>query len=57
MPGSPVQVVARAREKGVLLSVAGDKVVRFAPPYIVSHAELDEAVGILRGVLAEGIGK
>ena len=41
----------------MLLSVAGDKVVRFAPPYIVSHAELDEAVGILRGVLAEGIGK
>ena len=55
--GSPVQVVARAREKGVLLSVAGDKVVRFAPPYIVEHAQLDEAVGILRGVLAEGIGK
>jgi acetylornithine/succinyldiaminopimelate/putrescine aminotransferase len=55
--GSPVQVVARARELGVLLSVAGDKVVRFAPPYIVAKAQLDEAVGILRSVLTEGVGK
>ncbi|MDQ3368192.1 MAG: acetylornithine/succinylornithine family transaminase [Myxococcota bacterium] len=55
--GSPVQVVARCRELGVLLSVAGDKVVRFAPPYIVERAELDEAVATLRKVLAEGVGK
>ncbi|MBA3455198.1 MAG: aminotransferase class III-fold pyridoxal phosphate-dependent enzyme, partial [Deltaproteobacteria bacterium] len=55
--GGPALVVARAREKGVLLSVAGDKVVRFAPPYIVQRAELDEAVSILRSVLAEGVGK
>ena len=54
---APAAVVARAREKGVLLSVAGDKVVRFAPPYIVSKAQLDEAVSILRSVLAEGVGK
>jgi acetylornithine/N-succinyldiaminopimelate aminotransferase len=54
---APAAVVARAREKGVLLSVAGDKVVRFAPPYIVSKPQLDEAVAILRGVLAEGVGK
>ena len=31
-------VTARVREKGVLLSVAGDKVVRFAPPFIVTSA-------------------
>jgi acetylornithine/N-succinyldiaminopimelate aminotransferase len=55
--GAPAQVVARCREKGLLLSVAGDKVVRFAPPYIVGRGEIDEAVGILRGVLAEGVGK
>ncbi len=54
---APAAVVARAREKGVLLSVAGDKVVRFAPPYIVTKPQLDEAVAILRGVLAEGVGK
>jgi len=48
-----VGVVAKCREKGLLLSVASDKVVRFAPPYIVERAQLDEAVGILRGVLQE----
>ncbi len=55
--GAPAQVVARCREQGLLLSVAGDKVVRFAPPYIVERAQLDEAVSILRGVLAEGVGQ
>lgn len=54
--GSPVAVVARARELGVLLSVAGASVVRFAPPYVVERAQLDEAVGIVRRVLAEGVG-
>lgn len=54
--GAPGQVTARCREKGVLLSVAGDKVVRFAPPYIVERAHLDEAVATLRAVLAEGHG-
>ena len=55
--GSPVQVVARCREKGLLLSVAGASVVRFAPPYIVEQKHLDEAVDTLRSVLAEGAGK
>jgi acetylornithine/N-succinyldiaminopimelate aminotransferase len=55
--GSPVQVVGRAREKNVLLSVAGDKVVRFAPPYIVERTQIDEAVNVLREVLKEGVGK
>jgi predicted acetylornithine/succinylornithine family transaminase len=55
--GNAVQVVARCREKGLLLSVAGASVVRFAPPYIVEKLHIDEAVTILRGVLAEGVGK
>jgi acetylornithine/N-succinyldiaminopimelate aminotransferase len=55
--GAPAQVVARCREKSVLLSVAGDKVVRFAPPYIVERTQLDEAVGVLRETLKEGVGK
>jgi len=41
----------------VLLSVAGDKVVRFAPPYVVERKHLDEAIATVRGVLAEGAGK
>ena len=55
--GSPGLVVQRCRERGVLLSVAGDKVVRFAPPYIVERKHLDEAIGILRNALFEGAGK
>ena len=55
--GAPAQVVAKCREKGLLLSVAGDKVVRFAPPYIVERRHLDEAVQILRSALAEGAGR
>jgi acetylornithine/N-succinyldiaminopimelate aminotransferase len=45
-------IVAEAREKGVLLSVAGTNVVRFVPPLIVRREHLDEALGILDGVLA-----
>ena len=55
--GVPGQVTAKAREKGMLLSVAGSNVVRFAPPFIVERPQLDEAVSILRSVLAEGAGK
>ncbi|MCX5748280.1 MAG: aminotransferase class III-fold pyridoxal phosphate-dependent enzyme, partial [Proteobacteria bacterium] len=55
--GSPVAVVAKCRERGLLLSVAGDKVVRFAPPFVATIPLLDEAVSILRSVLADGIGK
>ncbi|HUJ61792.1 MAG TPA: acetylornithine/succinylornithine family transaminase [Kofleriaceae bacterium] len=55
--GAPSQVTAKCREKGVLLSVAGDKVVRFAPPYIVERRQLDEAVDALRAALREGAGK
>jgi predicted acetylornithine/succinylornithine family transaminase len=55
--GSPVQVVARCRELGMLVSVAGDKVVRFAPPFVVGREQLDEAAGVLRRVLGEGVGK
>jgi acetylornithine/succinyldiaminopimelate/putrescine aminotransferase len=54
--GNPVQVVARCREGGVLLSVAGDHTVRFAPPYVVDRAQLDEAVAIVDAALAEGCG-
>jgi acetylornithine/N-succinyldiaminopimelate aminotransferase len=55
--GVPGDVTMKCRERGLLLSVAGDKVVRFAPPYIVSRELIDEAIAILRTVLAEGFGK
>jgi acetylornithine/succinyldiaminopimelate/putrescine aminotransferase len=55
--GAPAQITARCRERGMLVSVAGDKVVRFAPPYVVERKHLDEAIAILRSVLGEGAGK
>ena len=55
--GAPAQVTVRCREKGLLVSVAGDKVVRFVPPYIVERKHIDEAIAIVRGVLSEGVGR
>ena len=55
--GAPAAVTTRCREKGLLVSVAGSNVIRFAPPFIVERHQLDEAVGIVRSVLAEGVGK
>jgi len=50
----PAEVVAAARAKGLLLSLAGSNVVRLVPPLIVSRAEIDEAVAILDDVLGTG---
>lgn len=51
--GDPADVVTRARAAGLLLSLAGANVVRFAPPLIVGKAEIDEAIEILDRVLSE----
>jgi acetylornithine/N-succinyldiaminopimelate aminotransferase len=40
-------VVARCRERGVLTNLAGERTVRFAPPYIVTLDELDEGLRVL----------
>jgi len=44
-------VVARCREQGLLVNSAGEKTVRFAPPYVVTREELDEGLRILERVL------
>jgi predicted acetylornithine/succinylornithine family transaminase len=46
-------IVTRCREKGLLLSLAGSNVVRFAPPLIVRREDIDEAIRILDEVLGE----
>ncbi|MBN2575109.1 MAG: acetylornithine transaminase [Deltaproteobacteria bacterium] len=51
--GDATPVVGKARDRGLLLSVAGGQVVRFAPPLVVGRDEIDEAVAILDSVLAE----
>jgi predicted acetylornithine/succinylornithine family transaminase len=45
--GDATPLVTRAREKGVLLSVAGGTVARFVPPFVVTDAQLDEGVAAL----------
>ncbi len=43
--------IARCREQGLLVNAAGEKTVRFAPPFIVTREELDEGLRILERVL------
>lgn len=44
-------VVARCREGGLLVNLAGPNTVRFAPAYVVTEAELDEGLGIFERAL------
>jgi acetylornithine/N-succinyldiaminopimelate aminotransferase len=46
-------VVAKARDKGLLVLTAGDNVLRILPPLVAGKAEIDEAVGILGQVASE----
>jgi acetylornithine/succinyldiaminopimelate/putrescine aminotransferase len=52
LDGDAAPVVHKARENGVLLSVAGGTVVRFAPPYVVTDEELDAGVAALDAALS-----
>jgi acetylornithine/N-succinyldiaminopimelate aminotransferase len=45
---------AKCRDHGVLLSLAGSDVLRFAPPYVVDAAQLDEGVAIVEKAVSEG---
>jgi len=45
-------VVARCRENGMLVNLAGEKTVRFAPPFIVTAEEIDEGLRIFEKSLA-----
>ncbi|WP_337288226.1 aspartate aminotransferase family protein [Candidatus Methylomirabilis sp.] len=51
VPAKPI--VARCLERGLLILIAGDQVLRFVPPLIIGEAEVDEAIQILDLVLAE----
>jgi acetylornithine/succinyldiaminopimelate/putrescine aminotransferase len=45
-------IVAGGMERGLLTLTAGDNVVRFVPPLIVTEGDVDRAVGIVGEVLA-----
>ena len=44
-------VLPRVQEAGVLLTAAGERVLRFSPPLVVTTAQLEEGVAALRGAL------
>jgi predicted acetylornithine/succinylornithine family transaminase len=48
IPGK--EIVNRAMQEGLLMNCTHDTVLRFLPPYIVTEAEIDEAVAILERV-------
>jgi acetylornithine/N-succinyldiaminopimelate aminotransferase len=50
--GDAAPIVARAREQGLLVSLAGGNVIRLAPALIAGKAEVDQAIEILDGALA-----
>lgn len=47
LPGKAAPVVAKLRELGVIANLASERVVRFAPPLIIEHVQVDEAVAAL----------
>jgi acetylornithine aminotransferase len=51
IPGA--DIVKTGHERGVLLNVTHDTVLRFVPPLTVNRAEIDEMIDILDGILAE----
>ncbi len=46
-------IVQRMFERGVVINFAGNKVLRFVPPLVVTHEEIDKVVEELVVVLAE----
>lgn len=49
----PADVIARCRERGLLVCSAGYTVLRFVPPLVIDYTDIDEALGIVDEVLSE----
>ena len=47
----PKEVISKCIEKGMLIVSAGENVIRFVPPLIVTKEQIDEAVSILKEAL------
>ncbi len=45
-------ILPKIAEAGVLLTAAGERVLRFTPPLVVTEAELAEGVAVVRNVLS-----
>jgi predicted acetylornithine/succinylornithine family transaminase len=51
LAGAAAPVAAAALERGLLVATAGERVLRLLPPLVITDGDIDEAIGILRGVL------
>jgi acetylornithine/N-succinyldiaminopimelate aminotransferase len=51
--GDATPIVNKARERGLLISAVGGNVIRLVPALVVGKAEIDEAIELLEGVLAD----
>ena len=52
LSASPKSVVEKCREQGLLVCSAGENVLRFVPPLVITKTEIDEAVAIVDKSLA-----
>lgn len=55
LPKPAASTIARCRELGVLVNAAGERVVRLAPPLVVEHVQIDEAVATLEQAIRETV--
>lgn len=51
LPVEATPVIARCRELGLLVNLAGERTVRFAPPFVATVEQLDEGVALLEQAL------
>ena len=56
LQASALPVVKALREKGILVTRAGDNVVRLLPPLVVKRQDIRQLLGALDEVLAAGAG-
>jgi acetylornithine/N-succinyldiaminopimelate aminotransferase len=50
---NPKEIQGKLRARKVLVGVAGDNVLRLAPPLVITEAELSHAIDAIDAVLAE----
>jgi acetylornithine/succinyldiaminopimelate/putrescine aminotransferase len=54
--GPAAPVLAGLRERGILATKAGERVLRLLPPLVIRPAEVRELLAALEAVLAGGAG-
>jgi acetylornithine/succinyldiaminopimelate/putrescine aminotransferase len=53
MKSAVAPLLAKARDKGLMIISAGENVLRLAPPLTTNRSEIDEAVAVIEEIIAE----